>query len=139
MRKVLAAGMALMAVTAVAEDFPEPGLYKITGQVSSKMMPMARTTETQECIKENQFIDNPEAWMQQQPGQECDLVSYDVAGGSISMEMSCTLDEGGTAKMVGSGTYTSSSFNLKNKMTIEAHGMNMEVNTDVTGTRSGSC
>ncbi len=140
MKTVLALIAVLVSLAATADGFPEPGLYKVTGNVSSKQMPMmARTTETEQCIKENQFIDNPEGWMQQQPGQECDIVSYDVADGSISMQMSCTLDQGGTATMVGSGTYTTTSFQLKNNMSIDAGGMKMEISTDMTGERQGSC
>ena len=140
MKKTLALMAILTSLAATADNFPEPGLYKVTGKVSSQQMPMmARTTETEQCVRENQFIDNPEAWMQQQPGQECDIVAYDVADGNISMEMDCTLDQGGTAKMVGSGSYTTSSFHLKNKMTIDADGMQMQIDTDMKGERQGSC
>ena len=140
MKTVLALMIALASLAANADGFPEPGLYKVLGNISSKEMPMmARTTETEQCIKENQFIDNPEGWMQQQPGQECDIVSYDVADGSISMEMNCTLDQGGTATMKGSGTYTTTTFQLKNRMNIDSGGMKMQIDTDVKGERQGSC
>ncbi len=140
MKTMFALMIALVSLAANADGFPEPGLYKVTGNISSKEMPMmARTTETEQCIKENQFIDNPEGWMQQQPGQECDIVSYDVADGSISMEMNCTLDQGGTATMQGSGTYTTTTFQLKNRMNIDSGGMKMQIETDVKGERQGSC
>ena len=139
MKIILTVLLALLSIAATAADFPQPGLYKVTAIVSSQQMPIGGTHASEECLQENQFLEDPEAWMSKQPGQECEVVEYDVADGNIRMVMSCTITQGGKASIVGTGTYTSKSFQMNNKMTMNVSGMAMEINTAVSGEHQGGC
>ena len=138
-KPLLAAIVLSAALPVFGEDFPTPGLYAMTTQVSSEQLPIARTQESEQCIEDNQFMRDPDAWMQKQRGQDCEIVKYEVADGAISMHLECTIEQGGKASITGSGTYTTSSFELTNKMKMNASGMTMEINTAVTGQRKGDC
>lgn len=139
MRIVTLCLLASIALPGVAADLPQAGLYKISAQVASQQMPIGRTHESQECIKDDRFLENPESFMRNQPGQECQVVNYDLSNGAIQMQMLCTMPGGGQATINGSGTYHGSGFELNNQMNVNANGMQMEVNTTVTGTRQSSC
>ena len=133
------AASAAVGGQALADDYPQPGLYKVVGKVSSAMMPMSGTHESEQCIEAHQFNTDPNAWMQQQQGQECEVVEYSLSGGNISMELKCNVQGSGTATIIGKGTYTDNSFQLQNVMHMGGSGMNIKITTDVTGTRQGSC
>ena len=139
MKPLLTVLLALLSVTALAADLPQPGLYKVTAKISSEQMPIGGTHASEECLKENQFLQDPEAWMSEQPGQDCEVVEYDVADGKIKMVLSCTITQGGKASIVGTGTYTNNSFQMNNKMIMNASGMDMEINTAISGEHQGGC
>jgi len=139
MKTLLAFVLALASVTTIAAELPAPGMYKISAKVSSKQMPISGNNESNECFTENQFKDDPQAWMRQQPGQECEVAIFDVADGAIHMELQCSMDQGGKATIIGNGTYTNTSFEMNNEMSIEVSGMKMNMNTTVTGVRQGEC
>ena len=124
---------------ALADDLPAPGLYSMTTTVSSEQLPISRTQESEQCIRENQFMRDPDSWMQKQRGQDCQIIEYEVSGGKIRMQLDCTIDAGGKALITGEGSYTTSGFELTNTMKMEASGMAVEINTAVTGTRKGGC
>ena len=139
MKTLLALVLALTSATTLAADLPAPGMYKISAKVSSKQMPFSGNNESSECFTENQFMEDPQAWMRQQPGQECEVVNFDVADGTIRMELQCSMDQAGKASIIGHGTYTNSSFEMTNEMSIEVSRMKMKMNTTVTGVRQGDC
>ena len=111
----------------------------MTITVSSEQLPIARTQESEQCIRENQFMRDPDSWMQKQRGQDCQVIEYEVSGGTIRMQLDCTIEAGGKALITGEGSYTTSGFELTNTMKMEASGMTIKINTAVTGERKGSC
>lgn len=139
MKILLACALAMTSAVILAADLPTPGMYKITAKVSSQQLPISSSHDSSECITENQFLEDPQAWMRQQSGQECEVVNYEVGGGVIHMELQCSMDQGGKASIIGNGTYTNTSFEINNQMSIEANGMKMEMNTAITGVRQGEC
>ena len=123
----------------MADDYPQPGLYKLVAEISSAMMPANNTYESEQCIEEHHFRTDPNAWMQQQPGQACEVVEYSLGAGKISMQLTCTIQGVGTSTITGTGTYTDTGFQMQNVMRMSSGGMTLETTTQVTGTRQGSC
>ncbi len=124
---------------AAAEDYPQPGLYNVVANVSSDQLPMASSHDSQQCIKDDQFRTDPKAWMQEQGGQSCEVLEYTLSGGSINMQLECTVPGRGASTITGTGTYHSNGWQMKNTMRMSSGGINMEINTEVTGTRQGAC
>ena len=123
---------------AVADDYPQPGLYKVVGKMSSGQM-VSSQFESEQCIKDDQFRTDPNAWMQKHQGQTCEIVEYELSGGTITMEMTCAMFGAGASTIKGTGTYTNSGWQMRNVMQMTNAGMSMEMTTEVTGTRQGSC
>ena len=126
------------AAQAVADDYPQPGLYKVIGKMSSGQM-VSSNFESEQCIKDDQFRTDPNAWMQKHQGQTCEIVEYELSGGTITMEMTCSMFGAGASTIKGTGTYTNSGWQMRNVMQMTNAGMSMEMTTEVTGTRQGSC
>lgn len=139
LRTLIIVLLSIISTNAVAEDYPEPGLYKVVGKVSSEQLPIGSSHESEQCIKDDRFRTDPKAWMQEQQGQECEVVEYDLSGGNISMELKCTVPGRGASTISGTGTYSSSGWQMRNVMSMSSGGMNMQITTEVTGTRQGSC
>ena len=129
----------LLGSHALADDYPQPGLYKVVGKVSSDQLPVGSSHESEQCIKDDRFRTDPKAWMQEQQGQQCEVVQYDLSGGNINMELKCTVPGSGASTITGTGTYSSSGWQMRNVMSMSHGGMNMQITTEVTGTRQGSC
>ncbi len=141
MRKVVVVLLLVCGASAGAwaDGYPKPGLYKVTAELSSKQLPMTRTHEMEECLSENEFLNDPASWASKQPGQECKAIRADVGGGKVDIELECVLDDGGKARMVGTGTYTSDSYQMTNVMRVQAHGMDVEMNTNMKAVYAGDC
>jgi len=114
-------------------------LYKVVAKVSSDQLPVGGSHESEQCIKDDRFRTDPNSWMQEQRGQTCEVVEYNLSGGNISMELTCTVPGSGTSTITGTGTYSSTGWQMRNVMRMSAGGMNMEMTTEVTGTRQGGC
>ena len=139
LRATFALLLGLSCTMAVAADLPKPGLYKMTGKTSSEQLPIRRTNTSEQYIEEGSFADNPKSWMSNQRDQTCEVKRYDVADGTINMKMQCEVDRGGSASIVGTGTYTGSSFEMTNVIKMNMGGMAMEMRTEVSGERQGDC
>lgn len=139
LRTLTLALFTVISATAIAEDYPQPGSYKVVAQVSSDQLPVNTSHESAQCIKDDRFRSDPMAWMQEQQGQQCEVVEYNLSGGNINMELSCTVPGRGTSTISGTGTYTSTGWQIRNVMSMSSGGMNMQITTEVTGTRQGNC
>ena len=129
----------IFSTGALADDTITPGLYKSTIQTEMSMGDMqmpGRTMEQQECITAEDIAKGPP--MAEPEDGDCEMVEYEFGGGDISMEMVCRM-QGGEGRMVGTGTYTSDSFNMVNEFDMEAQGMKMKMRSTVNGKRVRDC
>ena len=131
--------LSIAASPVLADDYPQPGLYKVVATVSSAQLPVGGSHNSEQCLKDDEFRSDPSAWMEQQQGQQCEVVDYTVAGGNIRMELKCAVPGSGASTIIGTGTYTNSSWQMQNVMRMNSGGMSMEITTNVSGTRQGNC
>lgn len=118
-----------------------PGLYKTTVSFEGKMGQLslpARTEERNDCITAQDIENGPPLSMPENTPSDCEVLNYEYGDGKLSMEMSCKM-QGGEGKMVGSGTYTSDSFEMSTQMKLALPGAEMEMSTRSTGQRISGC
>ena len=140
LRSLLLLSISLFVAFGVsASDTIMPGLYKstvITEMAMGAMKMPARTTERQECITAEDVANGPP--MPSPDEADCDVVKYEVRGGKIAMEMNCTI-EGGEGRMIGTGSYTSSAFEMQYSIKVKAAGVQMEIKSALTAQKVKDC
>ena len=108
-------------VNAVADTSLTPGLYETRVEATTKMGDMQLPPNIQtssNCITAEDIANGPPD-MLPDDGQSCETLKYEFGDGKIEMEMVCQI-QGGEGRMVGTGTYTSDSFQMQNKMKMSA-------------------
>jgi uncharacterized protein DUF3617 len=72
--------------------------------------------------------------------EDCERKDFSVSGGRIHGTLACSGgDMGGKVTMEMDGQYASTSYDVRQKMTTEAQGMTMRIESHVTGRRLGEC
>ena len=131
-----AALLLLMVCAAPATAGPDmqEGLWQITTTFEMPGMPtqMPPVTHTQ-CITQDDLV--PQA--QQQPGQECQVSSFEVVGNSVSYDMVCTT-AGNKMQGHGEAIYSGASMSGSMQMTITGQG-GMTMTYQYSGERIGPC
>lgn len=100
-----------------------------------------KVTKSKTCITKEE-AENPGAqFFAAQEQTNCEIKKFDMSGGAVSSEMTCS-DMGGapgsmTIKM--DGQYGPSSYDMDMKMTGGAGGMKMNISSKSNGKRIGSC
>ena len=131
---------ATLATPALLAAVPTAGLYEITVKIENPTIGLSQTQSSKECISKTEFEAGPEAFMsQQQEDSECTMQEYSMENGKITMNMSCVIPGGGKAVVRGTGEYSSDKFSMTNKMSMEAAGMKMDMQTVASGKRIGDC
>lgn len=142
MKKMILAGLGLvtMAGMAQAADMLTPGLYEINTQILETNMPMAPQPGTSKhCITQADIDRDPEsAFYQQSEAQQCDVANFDIGGGKVTMALRCAMP-GGQMDMTMDGSYTATSYEMTNNMTVNMAGMAMFVRSKSTAQRIGGC
>lgn len=117
-----------------------PGLYEINVSIENPTIGLSRKQTVKECITAEEFENGPRAFMsQQQQESGCTMQNYSIENGTITMNMSCEIPGGGKAEVKGTGKYTSDTFQMTNKMIMEAAGIKMEMLTTTEAKRTGDC
>lgn len=135
----MALAIAVIGPPTHAEDFPQPGLYKVEATVSSNQMPVSSRHESEQCIQSDQFQTDPGAWLQNQSGQECEVTEYSLVSGMINLALTCTVSGMGNATITGVGAFTRDGWQMKNVMRISGNGLDMEMMTELSSVRVGDC
>ncbi len=99
-----------------------------------------KTTVTKTCITKEQ-AENPGAeFFAAQDKTACEVKKFDMSGGSISTEMSCTnMGAPGKMNMAMDGQYGPSSYDMTMTMNGDAGGMKMNMKAKNNGKRIGDC
>ncbi|MEW4467611.1 DUF3617 domain-containing protein [Parasphingorhabdus sp. JC815] len=110
------------------------------GAPANMMDRMKTTTVSKSCITEEQAKDPGAEFFAAQKETNCEVKKFDMSGGAISSEMSCT-DEGAPGKMTMKmdGQYGPSSYDMTLKMNGGAAGMKMDITAKSNGKRIGAC
>ena len=100
-----------------------------------------KVTTSKSCITEQQ-AENPGAeFFAAQKETNCDVKKFDMSGGAVSSEMSCTNMGGapGNMTMAMDGQYGPSSYDMTMNMKGGASGMKMNISAKSSGKRIGDC
>ena len=126
-----------------ANDTIQPGLWAMQMRMNMTapgMPPGAGNTQQsrQECITPDEANEMANTFGEQPEGMQCSERQFTMRGGNIAGRMSCR-GQGGDFTVRMSGTYTTTSFNLRQEMTGRMPGaeqpMNMQM--QVEGRRVG--
>lgn len=125
--------LAMAASVQAGPDLQE-GLWQITTTFEMPGMPMKMPPTTRsQCITQDDLV--PQA--QQQPGQECRVSNYKVAGNTVSYDVVCKA-EGNQMKGHGEATYSGDSMSGSMRMTVTGQ-QEMQMTYRYTGKRTGPC
>lgn len=131
---------------------PDPGQYRSTTQLVDVEMPGAppemvdmmranmsnRTSEF--CLTEEEVNEGFEAMAKRSQDGDCTFSKFDVDGGDIDAEMSCSMPQGSDMRMTMQGTGTPTSSDMTMTMEGELPGMgNAKMTMKVTNERIGDC
>ncbi len=99
-----------------------------------------RTTTSKSCITPEQ-AENPGAeFFAAQEKTSCEVKKFDMNGGAISSEMSCSnIDAPGKMNIAMDGQYGPSSYDMTMSMKGGAAGMEMSMTAKSSGKRIGDC
>mgnify|MGYP003641220922 FL=1 len=100
-----------------------------------------KVTTSKSCITEEQ-TENPGAeFFAAQKETNCDVKKFDMSGGAVSSELSCTNMGGapGNMTMAMDGQYGPSSYDMTMNMKGGASGMKMNISAKSSGKRIGDC
>lgn len=99
-----------------------------------------QTTTAKSCITKEQ-AENPGAqFFAAQEDNACEVKKFDMSGGSISSEMSCTnMGAQGAMNMTMDGDYGSSSYEMTMNMNGNTSGMKIDMSAKSSGKRIGDC
>ena len=122
-----------------ASDTIEPGLYETTVTTKMKMGDMqmpARTITQTNCITAEDAANGPP--LPEPDDAECEVIKYEFGSGELDMEMVCQI-QGGQGRMVGSGSYSDDTYEMNNRFSMNAQGMQMELQSVAAGHRVSDC
>ena len=131
---------ALPLSCAWAADAPDPGLYEVATEMVSTELPVPPTTiTTRNCLTRADldrdisqvFADLPE-------GASCDIDTFEMAGGHISMALRCVTPTG-DMQVETSGVYTSGSYSMSSIVTMPLGDRMLTINSKIEGKRVGEC
>ncbi len=100
-----------------------------------------KVTTSKSCITKDE-ADNPGAqFFAAQEKTNCEVKKFDMSGGAVSSEMSCSNMGGapGNMTMAMDGQYGPSSYDMTMKMNGGASGMKMNISAKSSGKRIGDC
>lgn len=119
-----------VSIEGLPEGAPAGMMNSLKGQV----------TTSKSCITEEQ-AENPGAqFFAAQEDNSCQVKKFDMSGGSISSEMSCSnMGAPGEMNMTMDGEYGSSNYEMTMTMKGSAGGMEMDMSAKSSGKRIGDC
>lgn len=134
LRIILAAGACALALGAQADGLKiKPGLWETTTKINNPFT--GETTETNtECVEQDTF--DPADMMKDAQG--CTLTKNEVKGDALNFAMECS-QQGAQSSMTGTYRTKGDEGSGHMDMTINAGGMNMEMNMAWTSKRVGDC
>lgn len=110
------------------------------GVPANAMDAMKTTTVSKTCITEEQAKDPGAEFFAAQEQADCKVKKFDMSGGAISSEMSCSpAGTPGEMTMAMEGQYGPSSYDMTMKMNGGAGGMKMNITAKSNGKRIGNC
>lgn len=110
------------------------------GVPANAMDSMKKTTVSKTCMTEEQ-ANNPGAeFFAAQEQMNCKATKFDMSGGAISSEMSCSNPGSpGGMTMVMNGQYGPSNYDMTMDMNSDVGGMKMNISAKSSGKRIGDC
>lgn len=129
---------AVLAGTVSAEHHrPNPGEYEVITTSNFNNTPVTMTTTN--CITAEDLDQDPaKIFADSAAAENCDLGEFQMADGVLSMNMSCSADDGGM-EMSTDGAYTETGYSMNSIITINAGGTTMTTEASITATRIGDC
>lgn len=129
----------MVPVVAVAAGL-QPGEYHdhVHVVISGAPTPIApRDADRNVCVTAADVADNGRrfAQMQNDPQRACELTNTHFAAGNATWHMNCQAGVVGDAKAVWNGDH----YTVQTHMTRNANGMDLVIDTTVTGERTGDC
>lgn len=149
---VLGAGLLATSGPAQGPARITPGLWETVVDVTDlqiqgsnmppqmlKNMKPPRTT-VRRCVTPAEAA-NPRAQMLAANDGKCDVRRMQMAGGKLSVAMTCADPQGGgKADIAASGTYTATSYRMTGTVKASgSRGMTMNIKSSTTGRRVGAC
>lgn len=131
--------LTVIAMHAAAQDYPEPGRYKVQATIASDQPPASVRHESEQCIHYDQLQTDPSTWMQAQPSQNCEVIEYRLSGGNINMSRECTGPGVGVAGITGTGSFTNHGLHMQNVARMSSAGFDMTTTTQLISKRMGDC
>jgi len=100
-----------------------------------------KVTTSKSCITEEQAKNPGAEFFAAQEKTNCEVKKFDMSGGAVSSELSCSNMGGapGSMTMAMDGQYGPSSYDMKMNMTGGASGMKMNISAKSNGKRIGDC
>lgn len=100
-----------------------------------------QVTTSKSCITEEQAKNPGAQFFAAQKETNCDVKKFNMSGGAVSSEMTCTNMGGapGNMTMAMDGQYGPSSYDMTMNMNGGAGGMKMNISAKSNGKRIGSC
>ena len=122
-------------VDVTIEGLPEGASAGITDSMKGKV------TTSKSCITEEEAKNPGAQFFAAQEKTNCEVKKFDMSGGAVSSEMSCSNMGGtpGNMTMAMDGQYGPSSYDMTMNMNGGAAGMKMNISAKSSGKRIGSC
>lgn len=100
-----------------------------------------KVTTTKSCITEEEAEKPGAQFFAAQEKNNCEVKKFDMSGGAVSSEMSCSNMGGapGSMTMAMDGQYGPSSYDMTMNMNGGAAGMKMNISAKSSGKRIGDC
>jgi type 1 fimbria pilin len=111
------------------------------GAPANMMDSLKTTTVSKTCITEEQAKNPGAEFFSAQKEFDCEVKKFNMSGGAIDSEMSCTnMNQGaGQMTMAMTGQYGPSSYDMTLSMDGGAAGVNMKITAKNSGKRIGAC
>lgn len=116
----------------------EPGLYEVKATIGAGGA--NGTHKATNCLTREEVAKANAGLFTDKENKSCTQDGFTVANGRIQGTMTCSGgDIPGKATVTMSGTYSSTAYDMDQKMAIDAGGMKMNVETHISGRRVGEC
>lgn len=92
---------------------------------------------TSHCITQEEIDDSPQAMFDQSEGQ-CQYTDFNMGGGKLDATAVCNTPQG-SMQMEMTGTYTSTTYESRNKMVMNTPVGAITMNAKASGKRTGAC
>jgi len=119
-------------------EFDIPGVSDNMKDIIAGQMDKSFTTTS--CITQDE-ADQPDAeFFGGETNENCDYEEFDRTGNTLTLRMTCTTDNGGTAKVAMDGDFDGDSFEMSMASTISGtQAGDVTMNGKITGRRIGDC